>query len=218
MLCFVRQAMDWFRNTTWNDTVQLGFEAKLKRARPAKRPQYLYLQSVSLLETDDPSVLPISLSLARRSIVDFPEHIHRSAAQHVIGQCFERQHDSMSALSAYLLAVEIERQGRCILTDAYLDFSYLVALQQHRELFDRALALLDEFAERPAFPVQHFRWHASRALIADGNGNRLDAAREAHLALQAASHSTSGFQFHENLGLVGDRFGDVRDRLHTLAG
>jgi hypothetical protein len=121
-------------------------------------------------------------------------------------------------LQGYLLAVDIERKGQCILTDAYLDFSWLVALQQHRELFKQALALLDEFAERRAFPVQHFRWHAARALIADGNGNRLDAAEDARLALQAANLPPSGFHYHQSLGLVRDRFGDIRSHLCTLTG
>ena len=44
---------DWFRNKTWSEAIEAGFEAKLARARD--KSQYLKIQGYELL-TADPAV------------------------------------------------------------------------------------------------------------------------------------------------------------------
>ncbi|HZL99196.1 MAG TPA: hypothetical protein VFD43_02995 [Planctomycetota bacterium] len=211
-------ARDWFRKSTWDDADQSDFEARLKRARAASRPQQVYLQGYTLMETGKPGLLRAALELAERAVSQFPPHGHVSAAQHLMGLCLERLGDAAGALRAYRAAVQTERAGRCILTDAYLDFGWLVAIGGLRDDYGEATALLDEFAARPAFPVQRFRYHSARALMAAESGSRAEAVAQARLALDAARADRSGFASHQHLGLVDDRFADIQQRLRSLAG
>jgi hypothetical protein len=78
---------EWFRKTTWGPADESEFEARLKRARAAKRPQYLYLQGQTLLETGDARLFGTAIALAERSVAEFPAHAHTSAAQNLKRQC-----------------------------------------------------------------------------------------------------------------------------------
>jgi hypothetical protein len=176
----------------------------------------LYIQAYSLYEQGDVASLPISVSLLERCLSDFPPHVHVAVALHLKGRCMECLSDTGGALSAFRDAISVERRGRVITTDAYLDFAWSVATNENSELFAEALALLDEFADRCAFPVQRFRWHSSCALIQDSQGNHDRATLEARLALDAARTERSDFQFHRSLGLVEGRYADVQKRLHIL--
>ena len=209
---------DWFRKNTWTIADRSDFEAHLGRARASKRPQYLYLRAGELFAARRPDTIQAALALAARSIIEFPPHVHTSAAHDLRGQCFEVLGDKLGALRAYREAVKAERAHRCILTDAYLHFSWLIAVGGIHEFDPEALALLDEFADRAAFPVQRFQSHAARSLFALHAGSLTTAAAEARLALEAASNAHSGFAHHQNLGLVGSRFAEIRARLVTIAG
>jgi hypothetical protein len=209
-------ARDWFRKTTWTGTDASDFEVKLKRARATGRPQYVFIQAHALFETADDQLIRAALTLAERAAGDFPRHVHTSAALDLKGQCLERLQDLPGALAAYRLAVDAERSGGCILTDAYLRFAWLVATHELSAHQLEALALLDDLASRPGFPVQHFRYHAARALISDQSGRRADAVIDARAALDAAAAGRSGFAFHGKLGLVGGLHEDLQVRLRSL--
>ncbi len=209
-------AMDWFRRTTWTELDASEFEARLKRARANGRPQYVFIQGSTLFDTADIRLVRVALTLAERCATDFPKHIHRSAAFYLKGKCLERLDDLPGALAAYRLAVEAEREGGCVITDAYLSFAWVVAIREVRTHQVEARALLDEFAKRPAFPVQRFRHHAARALILAQTETGTGFATDARAALSAATADRSGFVWHQDLGLVGDRYEDVRSRLQSL--
>jgi hypothetical protein len=210
-------APDWFRKSTWGPIEAADFEARLKRARATSRPQYLYIQAHSLLESGRADLLAHAIVLADRSIAAGPPYVHASANHGLKGMCFERLGDLPSALSCYLSAVDTEKIHRGILTDAYLDFCWAVAVHRIPDHFERALALLDDFADRRAFPVQRFRAHAVRALIANALALHAIATAEAQLALQAADVDHSGLSHHPTIGIVNDRFQDVRQQLDKLA-
>jgi hypothetical protein len=67
------------------------------------------------------------------------------------------------------------------------------------------------------FPVQHYQWHGALALILHERGQTLEAANEAKQALEAAKMTDSGFQYHPNLGLVGDTADEFGNRLRQIA-
>jgi hypothetical protein len=212
-----KTSKDWFRKTRWTEADQADFEGRLKRARASNRAQYLYIRALTLSELGNTDLLAPSIALLDRCLGDSPSHAHTAPALHLRGRCLQRLSDVAGALAAYRAAVDVERQGQSILTDAYLDFAWLVAVGGRREFFHQAVGLLDEFAERRAFPVQSFRWHAARALISDCQGDHGQAVTEARLALASVQELQSGFAFHRSLGLVGDRFLDVRERLRVLS-
>lgn len=107
-----------------------------------------------------------------------------------------------AALAAYGEALERERQVPKYKTDAYLDFVLLVLNARKANLYTKALEILDEFGERPLFPVDRYRAHGARALILKELGRTAEARSSGKLALAAAAESRSGFRYHQNLGLV----------------
>lgn len=81
---------------------------------------------------------------------------------------------------------------------------------------DRATALLALHESRLTFPVDHFRWHSARALIA-GDAQERDVAKvHAGRALEAASRDNSGFRYHRSLGLVTGQYDGVIKTLEAL--
>jgi hypothetical protein len=68
-----------------------------------------------------------------------------------------------------------------------------------------------------AFPVQHFMWHAAKALILSTQGESGQARSEAEMALAAADQSSSGFRYHQSLGVVADSHRELQERLRALS-
>src|SRR5262245_39004100 len=83
--------------------------------------------------------------------------------------------DLDSAIQSYEAALSREQEFPNLKTQAYLDLPSLIADHHLARLYDRALQLLDMFQSRLMFPVDHFRWHAARALILSARGNSADA-------------------------------------------
>lgn len=190
---------EWFRKTSWAEEDAADFERRLRRARPSSRAQYLYLQAQHLLQAGDAIN---AVSLADRAASDPFVGVHVAAVHNVRAASYCKLGDLQRAKDAYRAAVRAETAGRVIGTEAYLDLSWLIATERERAEYTEVLELLDAFADRGVFPVQRFRRHAVRALIAFDQGDANVARSEAVLALQAASAETSGFRYHERLGLV----------------
>ena len=205
---------EWFRRTSWTAESAAEFERRLNRARPTGRAQYLRIQAGHLLAAGDAKS---ALVLAERAVHDPLVGIQLAPAHLTRGDCYRRLRDLPRALGAYRAAVETEAAVPTVKTDAYLEFAWTVATEVLRADYDEASRLLDAFADRPAFPVQHFRQHASRALIAFDCGAHDVAWSEAKLALHAADADSSGLQYHRKLGLVTEQYEDIRTRLRKLA-
>jgi hypothetical protein len=92
-----------------------------------------------------------------------------------------------------------------------------VAEQGLTERYDDALQVLDARKADLAFPVQHFIWHAAKALILSTQGEAVQARSEAQIALAAADQSSSGFRYHQSLGLVGESHRELQERLRALS-
>jgi hypothetical protein len=213
----VHLASDWFRKASWGAAEAADFEKRLARARPNSRPQYLYIQACSLLESGKGELARQAVILADRSIAASEPHIHLSACHQLKGQCFELLGDLDSALASFLEAVDSERLHPGALTDAYLDFCWAVALHRIPARYERALSLLDQFADRRDLPVTRFREHAVRALIANDVASHDLARAEARLALKFAAVTHSGFRYHPSVGLVTDRYQAVLQQLEEIA-
>ena len=76
--------------------------------------------------------------------------------------------------------------------------------------------LSPEAKARLMFAVDHFVFHATRALILSAQGDQVDARAEAKLALEAASRDNSGFRYHPNVGLVSDKHAKALALLRPL--
>jgi tetratricopeptide (TPR) repeat protein len=186
---------DWYRNADWNAEIESAFFIRLKRARD--KSQYLRIQAsylcnahprVALQLLDQYFLLEDHFDLAQAKV-------HEAEALAALGEID-------AALAACGEALQRERQFPNYKTNAYLNFVLLVLKARKANLYTTALEVLDEFRERPIFPVDRYRAHSARALILQELGRAAEARSSGKLALAAAAESQSGFLHHQNLGLV----------------
>jgi tetratricopeptide (TPR) repeat protein len=200
---------DWFRNTTWDDTVEHAFNQKLRCAR--SKGQYLRIQA-STLATSHPQVALKLLDLYFELPDAFDHaqaHVDRATAYLALGR-------TRDAIMSYEAALEREAQFPNLQTQAYLNLPYLVATQGLNDLYDRATALLEEHKNRLMFPVDLFRWHASYALMASDIGESRASSLHAVEALEAAAQEKSGFRHHPAVGLVTEQYDEIIERVRAL--
>jgi hypothetical protein len=200
---------DWFRNTTWNESVERAFDDKLRRAR--RKEQYLRIQACTLARShpdvalrllDHYFVLPNDFDPAQA-------HVDRATAYLALGRVAD-------ALAAYEDALLRESAFPNLKTDAYIAFPFLVATRNVQEQYVRALALLLEHKSRLMFPVDHFRWHTARALIAAAARDAKTANVHSRQALEAATRENSGFRYHPSVGLVTEQYDEVVKQLEAF--
>ncbi|HHI80511.1 MAG TPA: hypothetical protein ENK02_11075 [Planctomycetes bacterium] len=201
---------EWYRNTEWNEQIAEQFEVKLKRAR--QKAQYLRIQASSLARSEP----RVSLELLDRyfDLGDEFDHaqgyVDRATAYRSLGKLKE-------AVKAYEHALRREAEFPNLQTQAYLELPFLIATTPIPERFDQALTLLDQFRDRPRFPVESFRWNAAYALILEAQSQARDAAPYAQAALEAAAKETSEFRYHQSLGLVGRCYRELVQELERIA-
>ena len=201
---------DWFRNAEWNSDIEAAFFAKLKRARD--KSQYLRVQACTLAATHPRVALRLlDQYFAMGDNFDAAQaHVDRATAFLSLGQVED-------ALTSYEAALSVEAKRPNYQTQASLDLPFVIACQGIVARYEQALDLLDRHQTRLSFPVEYFRWHTSRALISGAVGVTAEAKAQARLALAAAEKDHSGFRYHPSVGLVGDRYQQIRQRLVSLA-
>ena len=113
-------ASEWFRNTTWNESVERAFDEKLRRAR--RKEQYLRIQA-GMLARSHPEVTLKLLDRYFQLPDDFDHalaHVERAEALIQLGRTSE-------AIAAYEAALAREATFPKLRTQAYLDLPYLIA-------------------------------------------------------------------------------------------
>ncbi len=202
---------DWYRCTAWTQANASRFFEKLRRAR--RKEQYLRIQAATLATTD-PEVALDLLEQYFELDDDFDHaqaHVDRATALLTLGRLDE-------ALDSYEAALAREAEFGNLQTQAWLDLPFLIAIREVSDRYDRALELLDApRLEGLMFPVDRFRWHAARALIAAAHSQGGLAEEHALNALDAATQTKSGFRYHPKVGLVSDEYSLLVERLRRLA-
>ena len=202
-------ADDWFRNTSWSTATAARFEEKLRRARG--KSQYLRIQACSLADSHP----QVALALLERYFAlgepfDFAQaHCDSARAYVALGHMDE-------AVAAYEAALAREAAFPNLLTQAYVELPYLVATRRIAAHYPRARQVLEAFAGRLTFPVDHFKWHAACALINAAEAALALAGSEARAALDHARRAHSGFSRHPTVGLVDTAHGDTIRALEAL--
>jgi tetratricopeptide (TPR) repeat protein len=202
---------DWFRNTTWTEATERAFEDKLRRAR--RKEQYLRIQASTLAR----SCPDVAIKLLDRyfQLPDAFEHaqahVDRATALLALGRIDE-------AIASYEAALRRETSFPNLQTQAWLDLPYIIATLGIRQHYMRALELLSGGKARLMFPLDHFRWHAARALIAADEQAATLARTHAERALEAAAHKHSGFRYHASAGLVTQHFDALVTKLEAYRG
>jgi tetratricopeptide (TPR) repeat protein len=192
---------DWYRKTEWSITDEEQFFARLSRSRrDDTRCQYLRIQAL-YLANKQPEVALRLLSMYSESCVGQFDCAEAFSQQSVL---FFRLGQTREALLSIKRALEHEESQSWVKTDAYLTYTEMVILGEIESEYDSALKLLLKSAGRPFFPVQHFRWNATVALLLDARGKHDEAVKHARLAFEAAGIEASVLRYHRTLGLVGE--------------
>lgn len=200
---------EWFRNTTWNASIELAFDGKLRRAR--RKEQYLRIQACTLAcSHPDVALKLLDRYFALPNDFDHAQaHVDRATAYLALGRVAE-------ALAAYEDALTRESLFPNLQTEAYIAFPYVVATRGVQEQYTRALELLLKHKSRLTFPVDHFRWHTARALIAAAGLDTKTAKVHSQQALEVGAREYSGFRHHQSVGLVTKQYAEVVKQLEAL--
>ena len=202
---------DWFRNTTWDGVIERAFNEKLSRAR--RKEQYLRIQACTLARSHpDVALRLLDRYFAMKDNFDHAQAVvDRATAFLTLGRVDE-------AIDSYNAALAREAEFPNLLTQAYLDLPYLVAVRAVRRQYDHAIQLLEKHTNRLMFPVDHFRWHTALALMAADVGQTALAKKEAADTLSAAALNHSGFRYHATLGLVTEKYDELIAKLKSIVG
>ncbi|TBW46393.1 hypothetical protein EZI54_23290 [Marinobacter halodurans] len=200
---------DWYRNKEWNSEVEAQFFAKLKRAR--RKEQYLRIQA-SIISRIRPDVALMLLD----QYFSLEEDFDHAQAYCDMASAFLAQGEVDKAIQSYGKALEREAEFPNLKTDAYILYPLTIVENRLRNLYRSANEILDAHQDRLMFPVDHFRWHAAKAIINADTGEKEIASSHAARAFEAAQIKKSGFRFHQKLGLVGKEYKGVVNELRAI--
>jgi tetratricopeptide (TPR) repeat protein len=205
---------DWFRKSTWSDSDQRDFFARLGLSRdPARKAQILriqagHLEAVGLAEE--------GLTLVDLMIERWPAPAQLAAAHLQRARCLCAVGDLEATILAFRESLNAQRALPHVHTNAYLEFGWFVVEHEFAGLYREALSVLDEFEFPSPFPIDIYQLNAIRALIADALHDAPRARSLATAALEAAGKTDSGLRYHSRLGLVHETDNSVHSRLKKL--
>lgn len=198
--------MDWFRQRTWSRTDEVEFFQKLGRARKSSRAQYLKIQGIELLKTKDASLLNAAERLLRQVLDEYSTDLfQRASTLQTLAELELRRGRHAEALQYLEQTLEAERQFPQVKTQAYLDYSELVVKLRLVERYEAVESLLKERADMLMFPVEKYKAYSILAILASFQGNSVLSGQYSELAEKYATAQTSGFKYHQGLGLVESR-------------
>ena len=64
---------EWYRRKTWTKKDEEEYFAKLGRARKDGRAQYLKIQAIEFVRTNDPKLLDVAETLLKKLFADYPD-------------------------------------------------------------------------------------------------------------------------------------------------
>ena len=201
---------DWFRHAEWDAEIEAEFDARLRRARDKVQP--LKIQALMLADTYP----EVALRLLERYF-ETGDTLFLADAYQIQAKARVAIGDIGEAAESYTAALNREAEFPNLKTNSFVEYPLLVAQHRLKERYGDALQMLAAREADLAFPIQRFMWHAARALILSAQGEPPQAQSEARMALAAADQSSSGFRYHQSLGLVGTSYQELRERLRDLS-
>jgi tetratricopeptide (TPR) repeat protein len=158
-----------------------------------------------------------TLELLDHMLDAYPQSSELAAAHWCRADCLAGLGQLDEAFEALRTSLATERDAPNWRTTAYLTFGWLAIRHRRTDLYDEALAALDEFGGRELLPRQQYEAAAIRALVFEAKGDHHDAASSARRALDAAAKTDSGLRYHKHLGLVVERDPRIHRELERLA-
>lgn len=189
---------DWYQQKEWSPEIEIAFFKQLKRARNGK-PQYLRVQASNLTETyPDVSLRLLNLYF------EYDDHFDLALGYAHAARAYLALDRIEDAISSYEAALKREEAYPRMGSRAWIELPYLIATKKVRARFDDALKLLDAKRNKVVFPIDHYYWNASMALILSAYKSIKEARQFAVAAIDAAKKENSGFRYHPDVGLFSD--------------
>ena len=197
---------DWYRRKTWTKIDEQEFFAKLARARKDGRAQYLKIQAIELVETEDKNLLKVAEALLNKMLTEYPDNnFEKGSALHTLGDIYKLKGNYQLAMDFYKQALDFETIYPNVITQAYLDYSELVIKTGKENLFDELEKLLSDRYSELTFPIEKYKVNSILSIINANKDRQEQAQKYADLAEQFATAETSGFRYHKYLGIVKER-------------
>ena len=200
----------WWQNTAWNEDIEAAFCSKLARAR--NKSFYLRNQARSLASSHP----EVALRLLDRYFAlgadssEAEAHFYRARSYLAL-------RNVAAAVSAFEATLAREEAVPNFCTWAFHELPVLIATERITPLYDKAIQILMKHKDRLTFPIQRYQWHGALALILYEQGRKPEAEHESKQALEAAELTHTGYQYHPNVGLVGDTADEFGNRLRQIA-
>jgi tetratricopeptide (TPR) repeat protein len=197
---------DWFRRKSWTQTDEEEFFKKLNRARKDGRAQYLKIQAIELVQTEDNELLEVAENLLNKMLTEYPDdNFNKGSALHTLGDVYKLRENYQQAKEYYKQALDFEKVYPNVITQAYLDYSEVLVKTNDKTSFDKVEQILLERQPRLMFPIEKYKVNSLLSIINKHNNKHDEAKRFAELAEQSANAETSGLRYHKYLGVVKDR-------------
>jgi hypothetical protein len=194
---------EWYRSVTWDAE---AFEARLRRARPASRPQYLCIQGLTLVETGDPARIAIGVQLLRRLYEDKSEdaRFEWSTAPEYLADAYVAAGEVDVAPSLYVEACERQQRSNF---RGLPEFKLGALVLDHRldAHYRTALDLLVESGRQGSWYLDWHKFEQARlvAQLAERLKDKETARAAAREALDLARTRTAPeFPRHRDVGLI----------------
>jgi tetratricopeptide (TPR) repeat protein len=197
---------DWFRRKSWTQTDEEEFFKKLNRARTDGQSQYLKIQAIELVQTEDKELLKVAEDLLNKMLTEYPDDsFNKGSALHMLGGIYKLRENYPKAKEYYKQALDFEKVCPNVITQAYLDYSELVIKTRDTTSFDEVEQVLLKRQPSLLFPIEKYKVNSLLSIINKHNNRHDEAKRFAELAEQSANAETSGLRYHKFLGVVKDR-------------
>jgi predicted Zn-dependent protease len=194
----VRVAADWFRSGVWTDTDRADFEARLARARPSNRAQYLRIKALALIDAGND---PDAESLLERVVREHPDDWTQVAPSYEwIGMLRRRTGDLPGAETAFRAAIAASPTLSCTTGEVYIELGE-VLLEADAARAGEVEQLLRDGQIHAKLNTSVFRWNVLRARLASVQNDRVTARAAAEAAL-ALVDAPAQFSRHPTVGLA----------------
>tara|TARA_Y100000815_G_scaffold272952_1_gene303003 strand:- start:2762 stop:3394 length:633 start_codon:yes stop_codon:yes gene_type:complete len=206
---------EWFRSPDWSAEAQKDFEARLARARPYNRAQYVRIKGLALHKAGERRGARELWERVLQSTEELATTQQASALEH-LGDSYVGD-NAAAAEDYYRRLLEEHPTLNGTSHTAEISLAELLIGKGNRDSMEEALALLNSFLERGTsqFPSVLFRWHLALISIAQATGEKKTVQRAARTALDLASRGPV-FPRHKDVGVV-DADAKTLRRLRKLA-
>ncbi|KAB1158551.1 hypothetical protein F7018_07995 [Tenacibaculum aiptasiae] len=198
--------MEWYRKKSWSEKDKEEFFNRLKRARKYNRAQYLKIQAIELIETNNLKLLDIAESLLNKMLNEYSEEKSQiSSALNSLGDIYLKQNEIEKAIEFYRKSIDFEKNFPNVKTQSYLEYSELIIKNNKLEEFDFVETIILERFDDIIFPIEKYKTASILSIVYEKKGLKESSTKYAEIAEQNANKETSGLRYHQHLGLVNKR-------------